>query len=110
MSTIPTPPTHEPEPADEVTVEQVLGAMPPELAEKAKAANCARCRVQIVRAKSMLGTIMVSYYVPALGIRQRGFLCGTCGFGFREYLMPQLKEDPVYTTVKDMLQQKWDRE
>jgi ribosomal protein L37E len=110
MSTIPIPNAHEPSPPSEVTVEQVLGEMPPELAAKAQQANCTRCGVQIVRAKSMLGTIMVSYYVPALGIRQRGFLCGACGFGFREYLMPQLQEDATYTTIKDMLQAKWDRE
>jgi hypothetical protein len=88
-------------------VEDIL---PPEVIEKAGEANCSRCGVQIVGAKSMLGTLMYNHYAPATGTQKRGFLCGECGLSFREFLYPHLERDELFQSVKEALQAKWDRE
>lgn len=73
----------------------------------AKSAECSRCQVKIVGSPSMVGTVMVSYYLPALSVRRRGMLCGACGIAFREFLAPGLADDAVFQTVKSALLAEW---
>lgn len=75
--------------------------------DNAKKANCSRCKVQIVTAPGMTGTVMVNYYVPALSVRQRTILCGACGLLLRELLHPELLDNPVYQAVVAKLRSTW---
>lgn len=81
--------------------------LPDEVIENASKAHCARCKVQIIAQPSVTGTVMVNYYVPALGVKDRGFLCGMCGLAFREFLMPELLDRPDFQAVKAQLQARW---
>ena len=84
-----------------------FGDAPPELLAKAREAKCSRCEAVVVDEPSVTGTIMVSYYVPTLGVRHRVVLCGACGLAFREFIQPNLLQDPLYTAVKAELQARW---
>ncbi len=66
----------------------------------AAGAACTRCKIQIISSPSVTGTVFVQYYVPALGVNERGFLCGACGLAFREFLLPELTGDPVFRSAK----------
>lgn len=96
----------EPEP---LTDDPRFSGLPAAVVETAKKAKCTRCDVQIVEQgdEKMAGTVMVSYYVPALGVKQRGFLCGPCGLAFREFLVPSLETNPLYRAVVTELRSRW---
>lgn len=81
--------------------------LPDAVVEGAKSAYCSRCKIQIVEDPGMAGTVFVNYYVPAVGVRQRMFLCGNCGLAFREFLVPGLADDPLFQAVKAELQARW---
>lgn len=81
--------------------------LPQETVDTARQAKCTRCEAVVVDELSVLGVIMVSYYVPALGLRQRAILCGACGLLLRELLVPKIVEDPLYQTVKAELLGGW---
>lgn len=72
----------------------------PEEIEVAKTALCCRCGVQVVESKAVTGTVLLNLYVPALGQRERLFTCGACGLALREFLHPELADDPVFQFVK----------
>lgn len=84
-----------------------LDGLPDEVIENASKAHCARCKEQIVAQESMTGTVFVNYYVPALGKREREFLCGMCGLAFREFMYPELLTNETFQNVKGMLQERW---
>lgn len=77
-------------------------ALPQEVIDKAREAICVRCQAVVVDEPSRAGTVMINYYVPALGVRERVVLCGACGLGFGEYL-----NDPTYLAAKAQLQAMW---
>lgn len=77
--------------SDEIT-EQVLAT--------AREAKCMRCGIPVVDAPTVTGTVMLNYYVPALGKRERLYFCGEHGLELREFLYPHIKEDPVYVEAK----------
>ena len=79
----------------------------PEEMEVARQAKCARCQAVVVDEPSKVGTVMVNYYIPAFGVRERVYLCGACGLGFGEYLNPAKLSDPMYQAVKAELQSRW---
>jgi len=79
----------------------------PEEVELAKTAACLRCGVQIVGSSSLIGTVMVNYYLPAVGIRKRGVLCGACGLVFREFLQPELEHNPAHQAIVAELRKLW---
>lgn len=54
--------------------------------ETAREARCALCGVTILDSPDREGTVFVNYYLPALGERNRLFLCGKDGLGLLEYL------------------------
>lgn len=80
-----------------------FSGLPADVVETAKKAKCSRCKAVVVEESSVTGTVMVSYYVPALGVRQRGILCGKCGLAFREWLYPELADSPEFQAVKTEL-------
>jgi hypothetical protein len=84
-----------------------FAGLPAALVEKAREAHCARCEVQLVEAASMIGSVMVNYYMPAIDARARVFLCGMCGLVFREFMTPSLVGQPDWVAVKTELQKKW---
>lgn len=84
-----------------------FSGLPASVVETAKLANCSRCKDQIVTSSAMTGTVMVSYYVPALSVRQRTILCGKCGLLLRELLHPELTENPTYQAVVAQLRSTW---
>lgn len=73
----------------------------------ARTAKCSVCGVAVVDSPSVTGTVMVNYYVPALGVRQRVILCGEHGLLFREFLHPEILSDPTYVLAAEMLRAKW---
>ncbi len=85
----------------------VQGKLPQEVIDKAREAVCARCQAVVVDEPSKTGTVMINYYVPALGVNERVYLCGACGLGFGEYLNPAKLSDPMYQAVKAELQSRW---
>lgn len=84
-----------PEPAD-----SRFAGLPDDVIENAKKAICSRCKVQVVESKALLGTVFLQLYVPALGVRKRLFLCGACGIAAREFLHPEIADDPAFQMVK----------
>lgn len=84
-----------------------FAGMPAAVVDSAKKAECQRCKEKIVDSSSMTGTVFVNYYVPALGVRQRLFLCGACGLAFREFVMPELETNAVFQAVKTKLLAAW---
>lgn len=93
-----------PEPA---TDDPRFSGLPASVVETAKKALCSRCKVQIVESEGKTGTVMVNYYVPALGVRQRTILCGKCGLLLRELLHPEVLDSPIYRAVVDDLRSNW---
>lgn len=83
--------------------------MPAATVESAKQAKCARCETVVVEAGSIMGTVMVNYYVPALSVRRREILCGLCGLDFREFLHPWLKGDGAFQASKALLVEEFSR-
>jgi hypothetical protein len=81
--------------------------LPQEVVDMARTAACARCKAVVVDEPSKMGTVLLSYYVPALGMNVRTFLCGACGLVFREFLDPSILDDPMYLAVKAELQARW---
>lgn len=77
-----------------------FSGLPASVVETAKSAVCTRCKVQVVEAKGLTGTVFLNLYVPALGARERLFLCGACGLATREFLHPELADSPVFQAVK----------
>lgn len=73
----------------------------------AQQAKCARCKVTVVDEASILGAVMVNYYLPALEARWRLFLCGSCGLAFREFMHPELAEDETFQAVVGELRSRW---
>lgn len=84
-----------------------LDGLPDEVIKNASEAHCVRCGEQIIAQESMTGTVMVQYYVPALGVRERGFLCGLCGLAFKEFLRPDLLTNEAFQDMKVELQGRW---
>lgn len=84
-----------------------FSGLPATVVETAKTAKCTRCATTVVDEPSIAGTLMLQYYVPALGVRQRAILCGACGLAFREFLLPPLAEDPTYQAVVAELRSRW---
>lgn len=66
-----------------------------------------RCKEEIVESKSLLGTVLINWYVPATGTKPRGALCGNCGLLFREFMVPELLDDPVYRETAAKLRSAW---
>lgn len=89
------------------TEDERFSGLPAAVVDRAKEAKCSRCKIQVVESPAIRGTVMVSYYVPALGQRRRGVLCGACGIAFREFLMPELLDNPAYQQVAARLRQEW---
>lgn len=89
--------------SEELTDDPRFEGMPAEVVDNAKKAKCARCEEVVVEAASMRGTVMVNYYVPALGKRDRVILCGMCGLAFREFIYPYLLDNPQYQAAKAAL-------
>lgn len=81
--------------------------LPQSVIDAASEAYCTRCKEQIVGSKSVTGTMMFNYYVPALGVRARGILCGACGIAFREFASPELADNPAYRAVVAELRSRW---
>lgn len=81
--------------------------LPPEVVATARKAKCSRCKAVAVDEPSVSGTMMVNHYTPSLGTRVRGILCGACGLAFREFLTPEILQDPVYLALKAELQARW---
>jgi hypothetical protein len=77
-----------------------FSGLPASVVENAKKAKCSRCKETVVESKAMTGTVMVNYYVPAVGVRQRTILCGLCGLLLRELLHPELADNPMYQAAK----------
>jgi hypothetical protein len=77
-----------------------FSGLPASVVETAKKARCTRCGIQVVESKGMTGTVMINLYVPALGARERLMLCGACGLAAREFLHPELVDNPVFQAVK----------
>lgn len=80
-----------------------------EVLATAREAKCERCGIPVVDAPSATGTVLLNYYVPALGTKDRVFLCGEHGLEFREFLYPHVKEDPEYVNAKALLQEHFAR-
>lgn len=97
-------PEHEPIP---LTDDPRFSGLPASTVERAKSAHCSRCAAVVVDEPSIAGTLMLQYYVPALGVRQRAILCGACGLAFREFLLPSLAEDQTYQAVVAELRSRW---
>lgn len=83
---------------DDLSVEEI---------EEAEKACCTRCKEQIASSRSVIGTLMFNYYLPALGARTRGIMCGACGLAFREFVCPDIASDPVYRVVAAELRSRW---
>lgn len=81
--------------------------LPQEVVDLARTALCVRCKAVVADEPSRMGTVLLSYYVPVLGVRERTFLCGACGLGFREFLNPEMADNPQYLAVKAELQSRW---
>jgi hypothetical protein len=81
--------------------------LPQSVYDRASSAHCIRCKVRLLESPAVTGTVMVQYYVPALGVKQRGFLCGACGLDFRQFLMPELAEDQTFQAVVAELRSRW---
>jgi hypothetical protein len=90
-----------------VSDESHFEGMTPEQIERAKSAKCQRCKDDIVGSASMSGTVFVNYWVPAVGVRARMFLCGACGLAFREFMAPELTTDGQFQAIKNELLSKW---
>lgn len=84
-----------------------FSGLPASVVERAKRASCSRCKEAVVESAGMRGTVMINYYVPALGVRQRTILCGPCGLLLRELLHPELLDSPQYRAAKTLLQENW---
>lgn len=84
-----------------------FAGLPASTVENAKQAKCSRCKEVVVEAPGMRGTVMVNYYVPALGVRQRVILCGPCGLLLRELLHPEILDSPQYLAASEMLRSSW---
>lgn len=81
--------------------------LPPEVVEVAREATCTRCGTVVVDEPSVAGTIMFNYFLPAIGQKQRGYLCGACGLLFREFLHPELVDNEAYQAVAKALRGTW---
>lgn len=81
-----------------------LQGVPQEMIDRASGATCSRCQVRLVDSRSVRGSVSFSLYVPAVGARDRGFVCGACGLALREFLHPELLHNPVFQAVKAELQ------
>lgn len=81
--------------------------LPADVVEAAKRARCSRCKEQVVESAGVRGTVMVNYYVPALGARERAILCGPCGLLLRELLHPEVLDQPGYAAARDLLRSTW---
>lgn len=81
--------------------------LPPEVVALARTANCTRCNAVVVDEPSVVGTIMFNYYLPSLGMRHRGYLCGACGLLFREFLYPALKDNEAFQALAARLRGTW---
>lgn len=80
-----------------------FSGLPADVVETAKKAKCTRCGDQVVESKALTGTVFLNLYVPALGARERLFLCGVCGLAAREWLHPELQGNPMFQAVKTEL-------
>lgn len=90
-----------------MTDDPQFSGLPASVVDNAKRARCSRCKEQIVTSKTVSGTVMVNYYVPALGVKQRAILCGACGLLLRELLHPEILGDPTYRAVVEELRSRW---
>lgn len=86
-----------------VTDDPRFSGLPASVVETAKGAKCTRCGDQIIESKALTGTVFLNLYVPALGARERLFLCGVCGLAAREWLHPELQGNPMFQAVKTEL-------
>lgn len=82
-----------------------FAGLPTEVIENALTAKCSRCGQQVVTAKSVTGTVMFNLVVPALGYRERGFLCGVHGLELKEFLHPEAAGNPEYQAAKAVILQ-----
>lgn len=81
--------------------------LPDDVMATAREAKCARCDAVVVDEPSIVGTVMLNYYVPATGLKDRVVLCGMCGLVFREFLRPEVLNNPAFQAAKAALQEKW---
>jgi hypothetical protein len=77
-----------------------FSGLPASVVDTAKSASCTRCGVAVVESKAVAGTVFLSLYVPAVGARERLFLCGSCGLDAREFLHPELADSLTFQAVK----------
>ena len=87
------------DPSNPETDDPRFSGLPASVVERAKKAACSRCGEQIIESKGLTGTVFLNLYVPAIGTRERLFLCGPCGLAAREFLHPALLDNPVYRAV-----------
>lgn len=80
-----------------------------ELVAVAREAKCVRCDVPVIEAPGTQGIVMMNYFVPGVGKRERLFFCGPHGLEFREFLYPEILQDPVYAGAKSALQELFNR-
>lgn len=84
-----------------------FSGLPADIVEMAKQARCSRCKEQVVESAGVHGTVMVNYYLPSLGTRNRAILCGPCGLLLRELLCPEVLDQPGYQAARDLLRSSW---
>lgn len=78
-------------------------------AKAAAKASCDRCGRTIMETESAIGVVTGYYRAVALGTVSPFSMCGECGLELREFITPQLKEDPVYLGLKRTVQGMWSR-
>lgn len=77
------------------------------MSDPAQEVCCARCGERIADSRSLIGTVMVSYYTPATGHRNRIILCGSCGLSFREFICPSVVGDAGFQQAAAELRGAW---
>lgn len=85
-----------------------LGLTLEERAEQAaENARCQRCEKRIMRDKSAEAMAFLRILVPGLGFKKAVQLCGRCGVDLREFLSPELADDPGFQATKQALLGEW---
>ncbi len=79
-------------------------------AEQAAArAQCSRCKTVIMEEGSATGAVRGTYKAIALRPEyvQQFKLCGRCGLRLREFLFPEVEQNPLYVSTRRALERLW---
>lgn len=71
--------------------------------------KCGRCGAVILDSLSAVGAVTGQYRAVAIGVVIPFTLCGMCGLRLREFLCPEVTDDPQYQALRDSLHQAWGR-